>query len=252
MVDVHRGLFGAVYLAVSVAATPELGFSLFYVLFVCGTLVSSMALDHIGCLDFPVRRVTPMKILGVAFAMAGVVLMEGVNSHGWDSPTDLGYSLAAFITGLLMPVQTVVNKVLARNVGTPLRATAMSMFGVCLTLVAVAAIEVAWQSLEFCAVHNAWWVWTGGLLGNCYVLAGCIFPSKIGIAWYFVLLVLGQLITSVVFDSMGIFARRFDAAEPLEALDILGVFFVLGGALMMNLHPEKKKDYKYSEPKIIT
>lgn len=69
------GLFGAMYVTVATLAGPRIGALLLLALTVAGQMVASIVVDHYGLLGFAQQPVTAMRLLGVAFLVAGIVLV---------------------------------------------------------------------------------------------------------------------------------------------------------------------------------
>lgn len=70
------GVLGAFFVAVTVVLTPRLGVLATLTLMLAGQLVASSLLDHHGLLGLAVRAFTPVRALGVALVLAGVVLVR--------------------------------------------------------------------------------------------------------------------------------------------------------------------------------
>jgi bacterial/archaeal transporter family-2 protein len=70
------GLFGIVYITVSVLLSPRLGVALFFTLVVAGQMLSAIALDHFGFLGSDVKPVNLGRIAGVLLVLAGVYLVS--------------------------------------------------------------------------------------------------------------------------------------------------------------------------------
>jgi transporter family-2 protein len=70
------GLFGAMYVTVATLAGPRIGALLLLSLTVAGQMVASIVVDHYGLLGFPQQPATLLRLLGVAFLVAGIVLVS--------------------------------------------------------------------------------------------------------------------------------------------------------------------------------
>jgi transporter family-2 protein len=68
------GLFGAIYIAISILMLPRLGAATVVALIVLGQIVGALALDHFGLLGVTERSITPTRIVGAALLVFGVVL----------------------------------------------------------------------------------------------------------------------------------------------------------------------------------
>src|ERR1700759_5286602 len=60
------GVFGAVYIAISIIMLPRLGAATVIALIVAGQMVGSLVFDHFGFLGVPVHEVTPVRVAGAA------------------------------------------------------------------------------------------------------------------------------------------------------------------------------------------
>ncbi len=70
------GILGAFYVAAVIILAPKLGTALTFVLVVAGQMAVSLVLDHYGLLGLPIRQINWQRLLGVAFLVAGVLLIR--------------------------------------------------------------------------------------------------------------------------------------------------------------------------------
>jgi transporter family-2 protein len=70
------GLFGAIYIAISIVLLPRLGAAVVIALIVAGQMIGSLVFDHFGLLGVPVHEVDPLRLIGAALIIAGVVLIR--------------------------------------------------------------------------------------------------------------------------------------------------------------------------------
>jgi transporter family-2 protein len=70
------GILGAFYVAAVIILAPRLGVALTFVLVVAGQMAISLVVDHFGLLGLPVKQINWHRLLGVAFLMAGVLLIR--------------------------------------------------------------------------------------------------------------------------------------------------------------------------------
>jgi transporter family-2 protein len=70
------GLIGAVYVLAAVVLAPKLGAGTLVAAVVAGQMVTSLLLDHYGLIGFPVHSLSLVRLLGAAFVIAGVVLIQ--------------------------------------------------------------------------------------------------------------------------------------------------------------------------------
>jgi bacterial/archaeal transporter family-2 protein len=70
------GIFGAIYIAISILMLPKLGAATVLALLVAGQMIGSIVFDHYGLLGVPVHSITLSRILGALLLMAGVLLIR--------------------------------------------------------------------------------------------------------------------------------------------------------------------------------
>jgi bacterial/archaeal transporter family-2 protein len=71
------GFFGFSYVLASAFLGPRIGIALYISAVTAGTLIGGVGLDHYGAFGNQVVRVDGLKLLGLCFLMAGVVLIRG-------------------------------------------------------------------------------------------------------------------------------------------------------------------------------
>lgn len=70
------GLFGAVYIGISIMLVPRLGAMAFVTLLVAGQMLASLVFDHYGLFGVPRHPADLSRLLGAAFLVLGVVLVR--------------------------------------------------------------------------------------------------------------------------------------------------------------------------------
>jgi transporter family-2 protein len=70
------GVFGAVYIAISILLLPRLGTATVVALIVVGQMLTSLAFDHFALLGAPHYPATPARLAGAALLIAGAVLIR--------------------------------------------------------------------------------------------------------------------------------------------------------------------------------
>jgi transporter family-2 protein len=70
------GLFGAIYIGISILLIPRLGAAMVIALIVAGQMIGSLAFDHFGVLGLPVHSLSLSRLLGAALLVFGVVLIR--------------------------------------------------------------------------------------------------------------------------------------------------------------------------------
>ena len=70
------GIFGAIFIALSIVTIPKLGGAAYIALLVAGQMIAALAVDHFGWLGIPERHIDVPRMLGVALLVGGVVLIR--------------------------------------------------------------------------------------------------------------------------------------------------------------------------------
>ena len=70
------GLFGAVYVVITIMLLPRLGAATLLALFVTGQMMASLAFDHYGLFGLARQPADALRLLGAALLVAGVVLIR--------------------------------------------------------------------------------------------------------------------------------------------------------------------------------
>lgn len=137
---------------------------------------------------------------------------------------------AAVLAGAVQPVQAAINSRLGTLLPHRLQAAALSLvvaLAACTCLVALALVTgpVSRESL-FGDVGSGsrWWMWAGGFCIAGVVSGGVFLPSRIGAAQYYTFLLAGELVASLLFDTVGAFGLR---ARPCTFARTMAVLLVL-------------------------
>jgi transporter family-2 protein len=70
------GVFGAIYIAISIFQLPRLGAATVIALIVGGQMLGSLAFDHFGLLGVPVHHATVVRLAGAGLLVLGVILIR--------------------------------------------------------------------------------------------------------------------------------------------------------------------------------
>jgi transporter family-2 protein len=136
--------------------------------------------------------------------------------------------LAMFVGGALT-VQIGMNGTLARFLGSPLWASAVSFVIGLLALVGFATATGSRASTANLEQMPAW-AWMGGLLGAIYVASVTIVGPRLGGMTMMALVIAGQLTVALVVDQFGILGYPQIAVTPTR---LLGAVLLLVGALLV-------------------
>jgi bacterial/archaeal transporter family-2 protein len=70
------GLFGAVFIGISILVAQKLGAAALIALLVAGQMIGAVALDHFGWLGLAQRPMDLPRLIGICLLIAGVVLIR--------------------------------------------------------------------------------------------------------------------------------------------------------------------------------
>ena len=70
------GLFGAIYIAISILLLPRLGAATVLALIVLGQMLTAITFDHFALLGAPQHSASMVRLAGVGLIVAGVVLVK--------------------------------------------------------------------------------------------------------------------------------------------------------------------------------
>lgn len=70
------GLIGATYVLSTIVIAPRLGATVFFSIVIAGQIIMALVLDNYGWLDFPRHSINPMRFLGAALMIVGVIIVR--------------------------------------------------------------------------------------------------------------------------------------------------------------------------------
>jgi transporter family-2 protein len=139
------------------------------------------------------------------------------------------YVAAAVAIGVCVSLQPPINAVMARILGSTWLAASIS---IAISLILALLVWSTWsQGAGDLAQARAlpWWVIIGGIVGLVFVAGGVIVAPALGVALFFVCVVAGQLLGSILADQWGAFGMP---VKPINLTKLLGLLLVLTGAAL--------------------
>lgn len=144
-------------------------------------------------------------------------------------PAILFAIVGAFVSGTLVALQAPTNAMLSRAVGSPVNAALISFaVGLLALVVAVLALGVRPNPAEMRSLP--WYAWTGGLYGAVFVACAAFAAPRLGITFFLMVAIAGQLAMALFLDRIGAFGL---AKVDIGPLRIVGVCLVLAGAFLV-------------------
>ena len=139
------------------------------------------------------------------------------------------YALSALALGAMISMQPPINAQIALRLGSPLAAAscsiAISLVMVLAAWAATGRAELSWPKL----LALPWWALVGGAVGALFVLGGVLVAPKLGVAVFFVSVVLGQVVGAALIDQLGAFGLSGHGITWPRAL---GIGLVIVGAAL--------------------
>lgn len=242
------GVCGAFYVTMAAVCVPVIGFSVFFVCLVCGQLTCALVLDYSGMLGTKMIHITPGRYIGCSLTVIGTISILIVSrASGNDNPAVMiALIFCSYLSGVALPVQAALNNQLKSFTGYNTVEAGCISFGVGASTLSVL---VAFSFLVIPAVYdgsnNHWWHWAGGFIGVLYVYSGIRFPPLIGYSTFFVALVCGQLVTSILSDTYGFLGPRKDSAR--SPFSIFGVLSAGAGAALVAFSSATKEREQHNQ-----
>lgn len=138
------------------------------------------------------------------------------------------YYLIAFIMGLGIAMQAPLNSTLSRALNDSSILSAMINFVIGALFLAVLAYCSG--ALHFDTMkalpQQSWWKFLGGVLGAFYIFGTILLAPKIGLINMFSIALVGQLVMSMILDSIGAFGL---SVRPISWQKVVGLLIMCVG-----------------------
>lgn len=143
----------------------------------------------------------------------------------------LVFAIWSFLAGVGIPLIGVLNSGIARSVGNPFAATAVT-FAVALLI--AAAVTVPLHGIPtFAQLSGAPLSGYGaGLLLGFYALSATVIIPRFGAASFIAFILVAQLLGSTAIDQLGLFGMT---RRPVDATRIAGLIIIVVGIAIMEL-----------------
>lgn len=141
------------------------------------------------------------------------------------------WALLGVMAGAFVAIQAPINADLARSLGSPLAAAAVSFLAGAVVLGAVTFIVTRLQGISIAWHEPEPWLFViGGVLGSVYVTTNILLVPRIGAAALIAFLITGQLIAGMIIDRIGFFGI---AVREISLGRLGGACLLIVGALMV-------------------
>jgi transporter family-2 protein len=141
------------------------------------------------------------------------------------------WALLGIAAGACIAIQGPINAQLARGLGLPVAAAAMSFMAGAVLLAAVTTLSAAIGRVALnWRAPPAWTFVAGGFLGTVYVTAAVFLVPRLGAAAVMALAVAGQLLAGLFLDRIGFLGM---AVRELSVGRIAGAVMLVVGVVMI-------------------
>ena len=147
---------------------------------------------------------------------------------------NLLWALLGVAAGACIAIQGPINAQLARGLGLPVAAAAISFLSGAILLSLLSAAVAQWQSVSIdWRAPPIWTFVAGGALGTVYVTAAVLLVPRIGAAALMAFAVAGQLLAGILLDRIGFLGM---AVRELSVGRIAGAVLLVVGVVLVRLY----------------
>ncbi|PWK69715.1 transporter family-2 protein [Aminobacter sp. AP02] len=144
------------------------------------------------------------------------------------------WSLLGVLAGAFIAIQAPINSQLARGLGVPVAAAAISFLAGAVVLGIVTLVTTRAQGVSIDWRAPAPWLFVaGGALGAVYVTSSVLLTPRIGAAALMAFLVAGQLLAGMLVDRAGYLGV---AVREISMGRVVGAMLLLAGAMMIRIY----------------
>lgn len=233
------GFMGVMFIAGNIVLFPQLGAVQTVILPILGQVIMGLLVDALGLFNSPRLAVGPLRLLGAAVVVLGIVMVLEVGRRNRSVATVTGpklWGLRAFgiVMGMGSATQTAVNGHLGRVLGSPLQAGQISLaVGLLVLFVLVLLLPQDRRALTTGVAPGPWWMWLGGVLGAFFVFGGAALVPRLGTGTTVIGSLTGTIMCGQVLESVGVGTggRR----SPPTPYRLAGLALVVVGVAMVRL-----------------
>lgn len=204
-----------------------------------GQLLFSLVIDHFGLfgsvrIPFSTLRMVAMLLLVVGVLLVVVIpnLRKKETTHAASRHTLL-WQLSAIIAGYLMASIGAIYGRLGLCLESAVQASTLSFF-IATTVIAVFCIgsgKLGRMRMAF-KKENPWWMWLGGICGAIAVFGNSWLIPQIGAGAFFMALLLGQMLLSLLMEKYGWMGS---VQKQISYLQLAGVALMIAGVAIIRI-----------------
>ncbi|MFY1701637.1 DMT family transporter [Micromonospora sp. WMMA1923] len=223
------GLGGATIVVIVTYAVPVLGIAVFTIAQVAGGSLGGLAVDRAGLAPIGRIGLTGPRVAGAVLAVGAVALAQVGRPLGELAGTVV---LLVVVGGAVVSLQAALNGRLA--VASTTTASALVNFAVGTVVVLAVALAVG-ATTGAAGWPPVWYLYTGGLLGVCIVVALLVGVHAVGVLRAGLAVVTGQLTGALLLDLL------LPGGEGLRWPVLVGAALTLAAVLVSGGRPGRRR-----------
>lgn len=237
------GLCGALYVTLSIILLLFTSYTIFFICSIIGQLLVSCLLDHLGYLGYTIQRLSFVRLCALLLTCSGAILLQDFNSSNkQDAKSQIAGAVGGVIAGALMVSQAALNRRLSYYSGNPVVVSIISYSVASSFLLTISVLSLFVDDFNTNGAMYAWWMWSGGVFGFTWVIGSILITPLVGVTHCFLCVISGNLMTSLIYDSIELFSSSTTLKNiPLYRCILAVVLSFCGAAWISILRHQKKK-----------
>lgn len=233
------GITGAFSLTVNVLVFPKLGSIQTALLPIVGQIIMGLTIDQFGLFNAPVSQIKLIKVVGVLFVIAGMLLTVLFGSKNKRSQittkSKYAWQFLAILSGLVFGMQIAINGQAGIAMGSPVKVTLLAFVVGSFLLIGISRltgtpIRERLKDVKI-GLKTDRWILLGGIFGACYVMLSAWLAPMLGTGQLIVLSLSGQLLFSTLIDQFGLFKAE---KRPISVNKIIGLILMFIGVFLVH------------------
>lgn len=231
------GVLGMIGLTTNILLFPILGSVQTVIMPVLGQIMMSMIIDNYGMFGTTRHPLSLMRMVGVLLLIVGVLIVvalpEYLARNSMKRPPEQRvkwkwlWQIFGVLVGGMLAIQAALNGRLGGLLQAPIHAALISFFIGTIMLFLVAVFQGTLKNIRLVVQQKTpWWVWIGGFFGAAYIFLNAYLVPQIGTETVVVLVLLGQIISSLNIDQFGLLGSM---KSSISVAKIAGLIIMIAG-----------------------
>lgn len=222
---------GVIFNLSNIVLFSKIGATVTTMMTITGQMVMGIIIDHFGLFNLTVQKVSLSRLLGVLMMFLAIWLFQ--QAKGIEKTKfSVKWLLLGLIIGILPPLQSAFNGQLKEMTQSILLSVFISFFVGAVILALILLItkrKIVIPKVDLQGKKLPLWVYLGGLFGIFIVGGNIIVIKELGSVVTTIVFILGQLLTAVLIDHLGLFGitRRKIKKSQVFALVLICIALFL-------------------------